>query len=153
MSSLFTVLQCSDHIHNWPLQSFSQDCNLASHITHVVCVYFTFVFNDAKRQIFEKVFHGRFICQKSAERKPAKKYFFFFRSFDAWPGMWIRALSLWPHYLLGYGDFTFRSFILRIVLNILYSIDKTLSPLFVDFYSSCIFRCPRPIRFVRAPIM
>ena len=37
---------------------------------------------DSERQIFKKLFHGRFIysesfCQKSAERKSQKKYFFF----------------------------------------------------------------------------
>ena len=54
------------NIHNSPLQSFSQDYGLASHITHVVCVNFIrewrdlqFKF-DSERQIFEKLFHGRF---------------------------------------------------------------------------------------------
>ena len=28
------------YIHNWPLQPFNQNYNLASHITHVVCVKF-----------------------------------------------------------------------------------------------------------------
>ena len=80
------------YIHNWPLQPFSQDYGLASYITQVVCVTFIcewwdLQFNvDSKRQIFEKLFHGRFIyspsfCQKSAERKSPKKYFSFF-SFD-----------------------------------------------------------------------
>ena len=27
-------------LYNWPLQTFSQDDGLASHITHVVCVHF-----------------------------------------------------------------------------------------------------------------
>ena len=33
-----------DYIHNWPLQPFSQDYDLASHTTHVVCVilYYTY---------------------------------------------------------------------------------------------------------------
>ena len=74
------------YIHNRPLQPFSQDYGLASHSTHVVCVNFIrewrhLQFNvDSERQIFENLFHGRFIhsqsfCQKSAERKSTKKYF------------------------------------------------------------------------------
>ena len=27
-------------IQNWPLQSFSQDCGLVSHTTHIVCINF-----------------------------------------------------------------------------------------------------------------
>ena len=75
------------YIHNWPLEPFSQDYGLSSHTTHVVCVNFIhesrdLQFNvDSERQIFEKLFHGRFIysqsfCQKSADRKSPKKYFF-----------------------------------------------------------------------------
>ena len=33
-------------IHNWPLQSFSQDYGLASHTTPVVCVNFTRKWRD-----------------------------------------------------------------------------------------------------------
>ena len=49
------------------LQSFSPDYVLASHSTHIVCVNFIrewvdLQFNvDSERQIFEKLFHGRFI--------------------------------------------------------------------------------------------
>ena len=56
------------YIHNWPLQPFSQDYGLVSHTTHVVCVNFirkcgkVLQFNvDPELQIFEKLFHGRFI--------------------------------------------------------------------------------------------
>ena len=74
-----TTYSPSRNIHNWPLQPFSQDYGLASHITHVVCVNFIcewwdLQFNvDSKREIFENRFRGRFIypqsvCQKSAER-------------------------------------------------------------------------------------
>ena len=77
------------YIHNCLLQPFNQDYGLAFHSTHVVCVNFirewrNLQFNvDSERQIFEKLFHGRFIylqsfCQKSAERKSPKKYFFIF---------------------------------------------------------------------------
>ena len=79
--------------------------DLASHTTHVVCVNFICEWRDlqfnvvSERQIFEKLFHGRFIysqsfCQKSAEAKSSKKYFFFIFRFDAEPGIRTRALSL-----------------------------------------------------------
>ena len=81
------------YTHNWPLKSFSRDYDLASNITYVVCVNFIhewrgLQFNDdSERQICEKLFHGRFIyshsfCQKSAERKSPKKYFFFIFRFN-----------------------------------------------------------------------
>ena len=77
------------YVYNWPLQPFSQDYGLASHTTHFVCVNFIrekrdLQYNvDSEQQIFEKIFHCRFIysqsfCQKSAERKSPKKYFFCF---------------------------------------------------------------------------
>ena len=34
------------YIHNWPLQPFSQDCGVASHNTHVVCVNFIHDWRD-----------------------------------------------------------------------------------------------------------
>ena len=55
------------HIHNWPLQPFSQDYGLACHTTHVVCVNFIRVWRDlqfnvdSERQFFEKLFHDSFI--------------------------------------------------------------------------------------------
>ena len=69
MKQHFIFSQILDHtyIHNWPLQPFSQDYGLASHTSHVVCVSFIsewqdLQFNvDSERQIFEKLFHGRFI--------------------------------------------------------------------------------------------
>ena len=51
---------------NWPLQPLSQDYVLASYNTHVVYVHFirewwNLQFNvDSERQIFEKLFHGRY---------------------------------------------------------------------------------------------
>ena len=45
-------------IHNWPLQTFSQDYGLASHTTYVVCVNFIHKWRDlqlkvdSERQIF-----------------------------------------------------------------------------------------------------
>ena len=82
MASLFTLrifarnlthptLCRHTYIHNWPLQSFSQDYGLASYTTQVVCVNFIrerrdLQFNvDSERQIYEK----------SVERKSPKKYF------------------------------------------------------------------------------
>ena len=76
-------------IYNWPLQPFSQDYSLASHATHAVWVNFIRVWLDLQinfdsdGEIFEKLFHGRFIfcfqsfCQKSFEKKTSKKYIFF----------------------------------------------------------------------------
>ena len=77
------------HIHNSSLQPFSQDYGLAFHTTYVECAnsiqqWRELQFNvDFKRQILEKLFHGRFIysqsfCQKSAERKLPNKIFFFY---------------------------------------------------------------------------
>ena len=82
------------HIHityilNWSLQPFSQDYDLVSHTTYVVCVNFVHEWRDlqfkvdSERQIFDKVFIAIYIysqsfCQKSAERKSPKKYFFYF---------------------------------------------------------------------------
>ena len=77
------------YIQNWPLQSFSQDYGVASYITHFVCFNFIRKWRDVQfnvnpeRQIFVKLFHGRFIysqsfCHKSAERKSPKKYFSYF---------------------------------------------------------------------------
>ena len=105
------------YIHNWPLQPFSQDYGLASYTTRVVCANFIreqrdLQFNvDSERQIFEKLFHDSSIysqsfCQKSAERKSLKKYFFVFR-FDDCPGIRTQAFaSKKPtHYILDHGDF------------------------------------------------
>ena len=98
--------------HSWSLQPFSQDYGLASHTTHVVYVSLIREWRDlqcnvdSERQIFEKLFHGRFIysqsfCKKSAERKSPKKYFSYF-IFDDWPGIWTQAFaSKKPtHYIL-----------------------------------------------------
>ena len=87
------------YIHNWPLQSFSQDYSLASHSTHIRCVNFINkrwvlqFYVAAERQIFEKLFHVSF-CQKSAEKKSPKKYFYFKFHFDALPGIRTGALPL-----------------------------------------------------------
>ena len=67
-------------MHNWSLQAFSQDSNLVSYTTYVVCINFIHELRDlelkvdAERQIFEKLLIAIFIysqsfCQKSAEGK------------------------------------------------------------------------------------
>ena len=54
------------YIH-WSLQPFSQDYDLASHTTHFVCVNFIHEWRDlqftvdSEREIFEKLFLGKFI--------------------------------------------------------------------------------------------
>ena len=74
------------HIHNWSLEHFSQDYDLASDITYGVCVNFIHEWRDLQfkvdfnREVFEKLFTTilfilRVFCQKSAERKSPKKYF------------------------------------------------------------------------------
>ena len=69
---------------------------------------------DSERQIFWGTFSWQFyysqsFCQKSAERKSPKKYFFFFLYFifDDWPGIRTQAfVSNKPtHYILDHGDF------------------------------------------------
>ena len=105
------------YIHNWPLQPFTQDYGLASYTTHVACVNFIrewrdLQFNvDSERQIFEKLFLGRFIysqsfCQKSDEKKSSKKYFSYF-IFDDWPGTQTHtfASNKPTHNILDHGDF------------------------------------------------
>ena len=99
---------CITHtIYNWPLQLFSLDYGPASHITHVVWVSFirecrNLKFNiDSEQQIFEKLFHGRFIYLLSEllpeicwEEKAEEIYIFFIFRFTAWPGIRTRALGL-----------------------------------------------------------
>ena len=62
----------------------------------------------SERQIFEKLFHGRFILlwEKSAERSSPKKYFSYF-FFNDWPGIRTQAIATKKptHYLLDHGDY------------------------------------------------
>ena len=39
------------YIHNWPIQSFSQDCGLAAPTTHVVCVNFIREWRDLQLNV------------------------------------------------------------------------------------------------------
>ena len=81
------------YMHNWSLQRFSQDYDLASGTTYVVCVNFVYEWWDLKfkinyeRQIFENstwefFFYSQRFCQNSAERELPKKYFFSYFRFD-----------------------------------------------------------------------
>ena len=55
------------NIHNWPLQPFIQDYDLACYITYVACINFMHEWRglqfkvDSERQIFEKVFMATFL--------------------------------------------------------------------------------------------
>ena len=74
------------YIHNWPLQSFSQDYYIVSHTTYIVCVYFIHKWRDPQFKVdFERqYFFGKLFmeilftlgsfCQKSAKRKSPKVY-------------------------------------------------------------------------------
>ena len=118
-AAIFRKLASERHtdIHNWPLQSFSQDYGLASHTTHAVNVNFIrerreLQFNvDSEQQIFWDTFHGNFIysqsfCQKSARGSRRRNIFLYF-IFDDWPGVRTQAFaSNKPtHYVLDHGDF------------------------------------------------
>ena len=87
-SPLYSINYQITYIH-LPLQHFSQDYDLASHTTYVLCVNFIrewrdLQFNvDSERQIFWEKFSWQVyvlycFCQKSAERKSLKKYFSYF---------------------------------------------------------------------------
>ena len=101
------------YIHNWwRLQPFSQDYDLTSHITYVVCVHFIHEWRDLqfkfdyKRQIFEKLFMAFLFalsfCQKSAESNWPKKHFHIFV-----------LMIISQHYLLDYGNFSISEWNIR----------------------------------------
>ena len=82
--------------------------DLVSHTNYVVCVLILYISGgtysfkvDSERQIFLRNFPWQFyfntksFCQKSAERKPPKKYFSYFRTLA------LRLII----YLPDYGDF------------------------------------------------
>ena len=101
------------YLHNlqkWPLQPFSQDFDLASHTTHVVCLEFIQDWRDlhfnvnSYRQIFEKLFMAglftpRVFVRNLLWRNRRSSIFFIFR-FDSCPGIRTRALRSTTHYLL-----------------------------------------------------
>ena len=112
-------IQLYTYIHNWSLQPFSQDYGLASHTTHVVWVNFILEWRglqfdvDSEWQILWENFSSQFMsysqrfCQKSAERKSLKKYFFRISFWcltgDTNPGFTANKST---HYLLDHGDFS-----------------------------------------------
>ena len=78
----------SQYIHNWPLQHFSQDYDLASCVTYVVWVNFIYKWRnlqfkvDSKRQICEMVFKAvlfalRIFAGNLLRDSRLKKYIFF----------------------------------------------------------------------------
>ena len=81
--------------------------DLVSHTTYVVYVNFIHMWRELQSKVDSEqliFFWENFswpisiycqsFCQKSAEMKSPKKYFFFIFRFDAWPGVWTRALRL-----------------------------------------------------------
>ena len=91
------MINSSIRLHNWSFQPFSLDYDLASHATYVVCVNFildlwSLQFNVVfERQIFEKLFHGRFIyshefLSEICWEKVVEEICFFIFSF--WCLMW-----------------------------------------------------------------
>ena len=78
-------------MHKWPLQPFSQDCGLASHINHVVCInfiFYTFMVGVFILRVFARnLLNGR--------KSPTKNFLYFVLMADM------------PHYPLDYGNFKY----------------------------------------------
>ena len=92
------------YIHNWPLQTFSQDYDLASHTTYFVCFNFIHEWWDLQFKIDSEIqFYSQSFCQKSTEGKEAEEIFSFLCL------TWVLNSCLTSnkptHYLLNYGDF------------------------------------------------
>ena len=102
-------------MHNWSLPSFSQDYELASPTTYVVCDNFINELRgqqfevDSELQTFGRLFMAilftlRVFCQKSVERKSPKKYLHTFLCLAC--GLNSGLTPYKPsRYLLDYGDF------------------------------------------------
>ena len=95
-------IQQNTHIHNWSLQTFSRDYDLASHATYVACALILFLSGGTYSLKFLTVFHGRFF-QKSAEREYIS---FWYLTWHLNSGL---ASNKPTHYLLDYADFNFCS--------------------------------------------
>ena len=85
-----TSVHVHTYIHNWSLQHFSQDYDLASHTIQNVRLNFKREMRnmrfkvDAKRQIFEKLFLARFILSEFLPERGNRReniFFFFHISF------------------------------------------------------------------------
>ena len=105
-------------IHNWPLQPFSQDYDLASDTIHVACVNFIRGCRDLQQQ-FKSTSNSRFlrnffmaglftefspeICWEEIVEEIS--FFHIFRC-DAWPGIQTRALRVISQYSICYTTAT-----------------------------------------------
>ena len=104
----------SIYIHNWPLQPFYQDYDLASHTTYVECVNFIYKWRDLKfkvdseLQIFWETFHGNFYLFSEFlpeilwEDVAEEIFSFWCLTWGLNPGFTSNKQT---HYLLDYGDF------------------------------------------------
>ena len=72
------------HIHNLPLQLFSQDYELASHTARVMCINFMREWRylqlnvNSEQQIYGKLFQGRVIYAQSVWQKSTERELFSF---------------------------------------------------------------------------
>ena len=112
------------YIHKWSLQPLSQDYCLVSHTTYVVCVNFIPEWRDlqfkvdSERQIFEKLFHGRFYFtlrvfarnllrgNRNREERYSFRISFWCLAWDLNPGFSSNKAT---YYLLDHGDFCKKS--------------------------------------------
>ena len=89
---IYIYINIYSSIHNRPLLFFSQDYGLTSHTTHLACINFIRewwdlqINVDSERQIFEKLFFGRFylpskFLSEICWDKIAEEIFFFYFSF------------------------------------------------------------------------
>ena len=92
------------YIHNWPLQSLSQNYGLASHTNHDdVC----FNFIREGRDIQFNVYSERWIFARNLLRKSSRKNIFFIFRFDAWRNtLPTRLWQLLPRLLFLYYMFS-----------------------------------------------
>ena len=106
------------YIHNWPLQPFSQDYDLASHTTHVAWVNFIHKWRDLQFKVDSErqIFLGNFfraglvtlrLFAKSLLKENRRRNAFSYFNFDNCPGIWTQAFaSNKPtHDILDHGNF------------------------------------------------
>ena len=94
LTSTHEILNTYIHIHNGPLQFFSQDYGLGSHTTHVVCVNWSLksILND---RYFDKlsmanIFASKVFARNFPRRSRRRNIFMF----SCLPGIWTRSLRL-----------------------------------------------------------
>ena len=119
-------------IHTYVIDHYNtlvSNIDLVSHTTYVVCVNFMRKWRelqfkvDSEQHIFWETFHGSFLiysqsfCQKSAERKSPKKYYFvdcfWCLAWGSNPGFTSNKST---HYLLDYSNFM-KAFINLLMVN------------------------------------